>query len=609
MDANSHINYGEIDHEKQKEKPSLHATIFGEDSQMMNYWKDNTEAKNNRLYSVNKMRGLGSAQPLKVHEHEFQLIDWVFGTNIEFKEKKFITYQEAATKASADGGDVCVVGPLITDATPVNAAAPEKSDELVKSLMPNNVCPSDHLPIVLNITMTGSNNTGEMEILDEMNKDIQVVKSKIDSLKGEQPPGSPPNPFGTPPPDTTTAAAGGARWRAATKKIQEQKTIAIIDKFKKNYLMIMEIKNLNIDIFKKINKFNSDNRQFFSNPFTLSMNGMDTKKVIETFTEYIKSLKKLLEDEKQLWLESSMLYGDEKGKKVYSKKGDAGDDVITVDAYNYMVPNLGIGEQIFFENNEKNSGGKMSPLEYIHNFKDNFNLARYCRAEITSGDSFQDWKEDKSGGKTTAKTSWIGGKVKSVKERLAELRDKCDDNHQTTESESLFIYKSISKLAEIEKEVTVFGEKGEKEASRKHELRKNIAIQRFRAQTTVSHYPNITRVINTHGANANIEDLINKAVTGNEDGGWSQFSINPNESNGTDGKQDSTILMRVVKGEAKGHMSLETKLNITTNDMSLIESGWVENTNLDKNNINGGFRSKKHGFKRGGSKKQNRYFK
>ena len=248
----------------------------------------------------------------------------------------------------------------------------------------------------------------------------------------------------------------------------------------------------------------------------------------------------------------------------------------------------------------------MSPLKYIHNFKNNFNLARYCRAEITD-DSFKNWKLDKSGGKTTAKTSWIG-KVKSVKERLAELRDKCDDNHQTTESESLFIYKSISKLAEIEKDVKMFGEKGEKEASRKHELRKNIAIQRFRAQTTVNHYPNITRVINTHGANANIEDLIHMAETEEKNGKWSQFSINPNESNGTDGTQDSTIEMRVVKGKAKGHISLQTKLNITTNDLSLIESGWGDGANIDEN-INGGFRSKKHGFKRGGSKKQNRYFK
>ena len=113
--------------------------------------------------------------------------------------------------------------------------------------------------------------------------------------------------------------------------------------------MIMEIKNLNIDIFKKINKFFTDNINKGNNPFGIYQSGMDPKKVIETFTEYITSLKKLLEDEKQLWLESSMLYGDENGKKVYSKKGDAGDDVITVDAYNYMKQNFGMGEQIFLK--------------------------------------------------------------------------------------------------------------------------------------------------------------------------------------------------------------------------------------------------------------------
>ena len=149
MDANSHINYGEINHTKQTEEPSLHTTIFGEDSKMMNYWKNIKAAEKNRLYSVNKMRGLGSAQPLKVHEHEFQLIDWVFGTNIDFSDNTFTNYKDAATMASGEKGDGYVVGPLITDTEVVNPAAPEENPELVNSLMPNNLCPSDHLPIVL----------------------------------------------------------------------------------------------------------------------------------------------------------------------------------------------------------------------------------------------------------------------------------------------------------------------------------------------------------------------------------------------------------------------------------------------------------------------------
>ena len=40
--------------------------------------------------------------------------------------------------------------------------------------------------------MTGSNNTADMKILDEMEKTIQVVKSKIDYLKGGEEGGATP---------------------------------------------------------------------------------------------------------------------------------------------------------------------------------------------------------------------------------------------------------------------------------------------------------------------------------------------------------------------------------------------------------------------------------
>ena len=154
MDANTHINFGNCgtqSPEQQDKSPvggsePLYKII---DKEYNHYWKE--LVPKNKFYSVNKMRGIGSDQPLKVNEHEVQLIDWVFGSNIQFKSPKetdIKTFDEAKSEADQSKKGY-IIGPLKNDREDNNYDNYiEYTKSVEENVFPNQYCPSDHLPIV-----------------------------------------------------------------------------------------------------------------------------------------------------------------------------------------------------------------------------------------------------------------------------------------------------------------------------------------------------------------------------------------------------------------------------------------------------------------------------
>ena len=219
MDANSHINYGNItngwsirDGEKttggpadeltdaalktkevekkegkeEEEDKVLEGPLWKDIEKKYNtYWEDLKETSTkNKMYSVNKMRGLGSNQPLKVNEHELQLIDWIFGTNID--EIKL----QGPKKTETNG---YILGPKEIEDKLLNNYK-QATNSVIDDVLPNELCPSDHLPICVNITIpnykvnVGSNDGGSIDTKpfnDEVKKLHNEIKSVSEQIKKE----------------------------------------------------------------------------------------------------------------------------------------------------------------------------------------------------------------------------------------------------------------------------------------------------------------------------------------------------------------------------------------------------------------------------------------
>ena len=158
MDANSDPNYGnnvnEGGHpEDKREIPQNLFETVNEDKFNKFYW-GNVDPKT--LYSVNKIRGLGSDQPDKVGEHEIQLIDWisVLGDGFiinEVKDKDHIGTQNKKGLDKFDNNSIVQSdNGTVTDEEKkiYDAMATENETEL----MPNANVKSDHLPIIVEIS-------------------------------------------------------------------------------------------------------------------------------------------------------------------------------------------------------------------------------------------------------------------------------------------------------------------------------------------------------------------------------------------------------------------------------------------------------------------------
>jgi hypothetical protein len=157
MDANSDPNYGKNINEGGHPKDNTKITnLFKKVNEVgfnKFYW-GNVDPKT--LYSVNKIRGLGSDQPDKVGDHEIQLIDWisVSGDGIIINEVKGNDHIGTQTKKGLDkfNNDFKVHNTEsgVTEAgrEVYNAMATENE----KELMPNDKVKSDHLPIIVEIS-------------------------------------------------------------------------------------------------------------------------------------------------------------------------------------------------------------------------------------------------------------------------------------------------------------------------------------------------------------------------------------------------------------------------------------------------------------------------
>mmetsp|Transcript_27285 Transcript_27285/g.34845 ORF Transcript_27285/g.34845 Transcript_27285/m.34845 type:complete len:519 (+) Transcript_27285:52-1608(+) len=143
LDANSRPSFPRIKSDSSSDETNVWHTILSQTT-LESIWvqnaciKENGESsdpKNPFVVSVNKMRGPSSNQPPKIGEHQLELIDHVFTngkkselvTHVDFNKKDFVP--TAPKRYISKEGDAEI------------------------DLFPSSTMPSDHLPVVVNITM------------------------------------------------------------------------------------------------------------------------------------------------------------------------------------------------------------------------------------------------------------------------------------------------------------------------------------------------------------------------------------------------------------------------------------------------------------------------
>jgi hypothetical protein len=162
MDANSDPNYGknvnEGGHPEDKNKTDIPQNLFEtiNKAKFNKFYWGNVDPKT--LYSVNKIRGLGSDQPNKVGDHEIQLIDWIsvsgdgFIIN-EVKDKAHIGTQQ---KQGTDNFDNKNNNEVHNTKSGFTNEGKKIYDDMATDnetkLMPNANVQSDHLPILVEIS-------------------------------------------------------------------------------------------------------------------------------------------------------------------------------------------------------------------------------------------------------------------------------------------------------------------------------------------------------------------------------------------------------------------------------------------------------------------------